>query len=81
MSVRLCSPATCSALPGRRSTEYSSTKERGAAGRNLHAVISDLARLNVSQSVIDGFHEARLLGNDFVHNGLEYAPDAEAVGA
>ncbi|GHI04636.1 hypothetical protein AQI88_29580 [Streptomyces cellostaticus] len=63
---------------GYRSVVEEICKERGAAGRNLHAMISDLARLNVSQSVIDGFHEARLLGNDSVHNGLEYAPDEVA---
>nr|ACS50137.1 hypothetical protein [Streptomyces hygroscopicus] len=60
---------------GYRSVVEASCKERGAAGKSLHAVIGDLARLDVPQSVIDGFHEARLLGNDSVHDGLEYAPD------
>lgn len=63
---------------GYRSVVEEICKERGADGKNLHAMISDLAQLNVPQSVIDGFHEARLLGNDSVHDGLEYAPDEVA---
>ncbi|WP_158778951.1 DUF4145 domain-containing protein [Streptomyces cellulosae] len=60
---------------GYRSVVEAICKECGAQGKNLHAMIGDLARLNVPQSVIDGFHEARMLGNDSVHDGLEYAPD------
>jgi hypothetical protein len=63
---------------GYRSVVEEICKERGAAGKNLHAMIGDLARLNVPQSVIDGFHEARMLGNDSVHDGLEYSPDEVA---
>ncbi|MGA5411224.1 DUF4145 domain-containing protein [Streptomyces lavendulocolor] len=63
---------------GYRSVVEEICKERGAAGRNLYAMIGDLARLHVPQSVIYGFHEARLLGNDSVHDGLEYAPDEVA---
>jgi hypothetical protein len=63
---------------GYRSVVEEICKERGAQGKNLHAMIGDLARLNVPQSVIDGFHEARMLGNDSVHDGLEYAPDEVA---
>lgn len=63
---------------GYRSVVEEICKERGANGKNLHAMISDLARLNVPQAVIDGFHEARLLGNDSVHDGLEYASDEVA---
>ncbi|MFC8765807.1 DUF4145 domain-containing protein [Streptomyces sp. NPDC057193] len=53
-------------------------KERGAQGKTLYNMIGDLARLNVPQPVIDGFHEARMLGNDSIHDGLEYAPDEVA---
>jgi hypothetical protein len=63
---------------GYRSVVEEICKERGAKGKNLHAMIGDLAQLNVPQSVIDGFHEARMLGNDSVHDGLEYAPDEVA---
>ncbi|MFE0453072.1 DUF4145 domain-containing protein [Streptomyces sp. NPDC058914] len=63
---------------GYRSVVEEICKERGAAGKNLHAMIGDLARLNVPQSVIDGFHEAQMLGNDSVHDGLEYSPDEVA---
>ncbi len=63
---------------GYRSVVEAICKERGAEGKSLHAMIGDLARLNVPQPVIDGFHEARMLGNDSVHEGLEYAPDEVA---
>ncbi|WP_228183986.1 DUF4145 domain-containing protein [Streptomyces anulatus] len=63
---------------GYRSVVEEICKERGAQGKTLYAMISDLATHNVPQSLIDGFHEARLLGNDSVHDGLEYAPDEVA---
>lgn len=63
---------------GYRSVVEEICKERGAKGRNLHAMITDLATHNVPDSVIDGFHEARMLGNDSIHDGLEYAPDEVA---
>ncbi|WP_268257551.1 DUF4145 domain-containing protein [Streptomyces olivaceoviridis] len=63
------------AVVGYRSVAEAICKERGARGKSLHAMFGDLARLRVPQPVIDGFHEARLLGNDSVRDGLEYAPD------
>ena len=63
---------------GYRSVVEEICKDRGAQGKHLHAMISDLTRLNMPQAVIDGFHEARMLGNDSVHDGLEYAPDEVA---
>jgi hypothetical protein len=63
---------------GYRSVVEEICKERGAKGKGLHAMIGNLAELNVPQSVVDGFHEARMLGNDSVHDGLEYAPDEVA---
>jgi len=52
--------------------------ERGAAGRNLYERIEDLKSKGLSAELVDDLHEARLLGNDSIHDGLEYS--AEEVG-
>ena len=51
------------------------TKERGAIGSNLYNRITSLAAQGVSQNIVDAFHEARVVGNDAVHDGLAYSAE------
>ncbi|MFM9449157.1 DUF4145 domain-containing protein [Streptomyces acidiscabies] len=50
-------------------------KDRGATGNTLYAKITDLANQGLPQDVVDAMHDARVVGNDSVHQGVEYAAD------
>jgi hypothetical protein len=60
---------------GYRAVVEQITKEQGATGGNLHARITSLAARGVSQSIVDAFHEARVVGNDAIHDGLAYSSE------
>lgn len=51
---------------------------RGAIGRNLKDRINDLANQGVPQEIVTDLHEARLLGNWSLHDGLEFSADEVA---
>lgn len=53
-------------------------KERGVPGNNLFDRIAALGTLGVDQEIIDASHEARLLGNWSIHDGIEFAADEVA---
>ncbi|GAB2454338.1 DUF4145 domain-containing protein [Streptomyces incanus] len=48
-------------------------KDKGASGRTLYDKITDLESRGLPADVIDALHEARMVGNDSLHDGLEYA--------
>jgi Domain of unknown function (DUF4145) len=52
-------------------------KDRGAGGKNLWEKIEGLGNQGVSADIVRDLHEARLLGNDSIHEGLSY--DAREV--
>jgi hypothetical protein len=52
-------------------------KERGATGRHLYDKIENL-RTSLGNDLVDALHEARMLGNDSVHDGLIYSVDEVA---
>jgi hypothetical protein len=60
---------------GYRAVVEQIAKERGATGGNLHARITSLTARGVSQNIVDAFHEARVVGNDAVHDGLAYSSE------
>lgn len=60
---------------GYRAVVEQITKEQGATGNNLHARITSLAAQGVPQNIVDAFHEARVVGNDAVHDGLAYSSE------
>lgn len=51
---------------------------QGANGRDLQERINDLVKRGVEQGVVDDLHEARLLGNWSLHEGLEFAGEEVA---
>lgn len=53
-------------------------KERGADGRNLEKRIDALGALGLPDQVVADLHEARLLGNWSLHDGLEFSADEVA---
>ncbi|MEU1475990.1 DUF4145 domain-containing protein [Streptomyces sp. NPDC005760] len=60
---------------GYRAVVEQIAKEQGATGNNLHNRITSLAARGVSQNIVDAFHEARVVGNDAVHDGLAYSAE------
>ncbi|MEU4703304.1 DUF4145 domain-containing protein [Nonomuraea dietziae] len=52
-------------------------KEQGASKFNLHDKIEEL-RGSLGEEIVRDLHEARMLGNDSVHDGLVYAPEEVA---
>lgn len=60
---------------GYRAVVEQITKEQGATGNNLYNRIASLAAQGVSQNIADAFHEARVVGNDAVHDGLAYSAE------
>ncbi|WP_328982799.1 DUF4145 domain-containing protein [Streptomyces mirabilis] len=50
-------------------------KDRGASGRTLYDKITDLESRGLPSDVTQALHEARMVGNDSLHDGLEYASD------
>ncbi|MFD6184873.1 DUF4145 domain-containing protein [Streptomyces goshikiensis] len=49
-------------------------KDQGATGRTLYDKITNLDG-RLSPDVIDALHEARMVGNDSLHDGLAYSQD------
>jgi len=49
--------------------------DQNAAGDNLMAKINDLATKGVDGSIVTDLHEARLLGNWSLHEGLEFSAE------
>lgn len=50
-------------------------KDRGATGPNLYSKIENLGTQGLDTEIVQDFHEARLLGNDSIHDLLAYATD------
>ncbi|MFD3553861.1 DUF4145 domain-containing protein [Streptomyces goshikiensis] len=50
-------------------------KDQGATKYTLHDKIEELAARGLPQEVVDAMNEARVVGNDSVHQNLEYAAD------
>jgi len=50
----------------------------GASGSNLRARIENLSKYGVDKEVISDLHEARLLGNWTLHEGIEFTADEVA---
>lgn len=50
-------------------------KHLGVTGNNLYQRIEALAGLGLDAGVVRDMHEARLLGNDAIHDGLVYSSD------
>ncbi|MGW6927514.1 DUF4145 domain-containing protein [Streptomyces sp. NPDC054950] len=50
-------------------------KDQGATANTLYAKITELAGRGLPQDVVDSMHEARVVGNDSVHQNVEYAAD------
>ncbi|WP_367043900.1 DUF4145 domain-containing protein [Streptomyces sp. Je 1-332] len=60
---------------GYRAVVEQITKDQGASGSSLYNRITSLAARGVSQNIVDAFHEARVVGNDAVHDGLAYSAE------
>ena len=60
-----------------RATVEELCRVQGATGGDLKQQIDDLATKGVSRAIVDDLHEARLLGNWSLHEGLSF--DAEEV--
>ncbi|MEU9202962.1 DUF4145 domain-containing protein [Streptomyces sp. NPDC048332] len=60
---------------GYRAVVEQIAKDRGATGRNLYEQITTLGILGVDADVVNDFHEARLVGNDSVHDALAYSAE------
>ncbi|MFF1847062.1 DUF4145 domain-containing protein [Streptomyces sp. NPDC058217] len=53
-------------------------KDLGAAGNNLAKKINDLVNRGVTPQIMEDLHEARLLGNWSLHDGLEFSAEEVA---
>lgn len=53
-------------------------RDREAEGRDLFARIEDLGKRGLTQDIVANLHEARLLGNWSLDDGLEFAPEEVA---
>lgn len=53
-------------------------KNLGAEGNGLFNKINDLANRGVTREIVDDLHEARLLGNWSLHDGLEFSAEEVA---
>lgn len=70
---------------GYRSVVERIAKEKGAVGNSLYSKITSLGEQGVPGNIVDAFHEARVVGNDSVHDGLAYSREeiadiAELIG-
>ncbi|WP_344317608.1 DUF4145 domain-containing protein [Acrocarpospora pleiomorpha] len=61
-----------------RGTVEELCKDRGAAGRTLYDRIESLKAGGLDPEVVQSLHEARMLGNDSIHDGLIYASNEVA---
>jgi hypothetical protein len=64
--------AICDALEIPRKAKNNPGKEYQ---RNLRDRVDDLERKGIDREVVSDMHEARLLGNDSLHDGLSYSGD------
>jgi hypothetical protein len=53
-------------------------EDLGAAGNNLAKKINDLVNRGVTPEIMDDLHEARVLGNWSLHDGLEFSAEEVA---
>ncbi|MFE7777624.1 DUF4145 domain-containing protein [Streptomyces sp. NPDC057445] len=53
-------------------------KDFGAAGNNLASKINDLVNRGVTSEIVEDLHQARLLGNWSLHDGLEFSAEEVA---
>ncbi|MFF9601712.1 DUF4145 domain-containing protein [Streptomyces sp. NPDC014684] len=53
-------------------------KDLGAEGSNLASKINDLVKRGVTHEIVEDLHEARLLGNWSLHDGLEFSAEEVA---
>ncbi|MFC8419390.1 DUF4145 domain-containing protein [Streptomyces anthocyanicus] len=53
-------------------------KDRGAEGNSLFNKINDLVNRGVTREIVDDLHEARLLGNWSLHDGLAFSAEEVA---
>jgi hypothetical protein len=53
-------------------------KELGAEGTNLASKINDLVNRGATREIVEDLHEARLLGNWSLHDGLEFSAEEVA---
>lgn len=65
-----------------RSTAEAIVNERGCTGRDLFAKINDLGGLGVPPDLVEDLHEARVLGDYSVHEGVAFSrEEVEDVAA
>jgi hypothetical protein len=64
--------AMCDALGVARTTQSKTGRE---IPRNLRDRVNDLEEKGVDPDIVEDLHEARLVGNDSLHDGLIYAAD------
>lgn len=53
-------------------------KDRGAVGKDLYQRIGSLQSMGVSADLVEDLHEARLLGNWSLHDGVVFSADEVA---
>jgi hypothetical protein len=56
-----------------RATVEEICRDKGATGSTLYKRIEKLKDDGLSEEIVEDFHEARMLGNDSLHDGLEYS--------
>ncbi|MFF6794372.1 DUF4145 domain-containing protein [Streptomyces filamentosus] len=61
-----------------RATVEEICKNLGAEGNTLASKINDLVNRDVTQEIVEDLHEARLLGNWSLHDGLEFSAEEVA---
>jgi len=62
-----------SASASYRTTAEEIVKQQGCVGRTLQEKIDDLGSHGVSADLVHDLHEARTMGNDTVHSGLQFS--------
>lgn len=61
-----------------RSSVEAMCKDLDVSGSNLYTKIEALTDKGLDRTVVDDLHEARMLGNDSIHDGLTYSADEVA---
>ena len=59
---------------GTRAATEEMVKDQGGTGRDLHAKIDSLAP-RVDEEMLRDLHESRVVGNDSIHVGVQYAAE------
>lgn len=62
---------------GYRSVVEAICKEQGTSGNNLFERVTDLGT-QLPPELVQALHDARVVGNDSLHDGLQYAPEEVA---